>query len=128
MGGRERPRVVRPSERSRPTEGQTPGLTREQALSTDTVWTGILTTAPGDMSAWHHHGEHDTYAYVLSGRKKIEYGPDGSEVLEAGPGDFIYLPRRLVHREGNPSAEPSELIVFRVGSGVPVVNVGGPDS
>jgi uncharacterized RmlC-like cupin family protein len=127
MGEEQKPSVVRPSERSRRPQGQTPGLSREEAFATDFLWAGVLTTTPGEMSSWHHHGDHETYAYVLSGRKRIEYGPGGNEVLEARPGDFIHLPTRLVHREGNPDAEPSELIVFRVGSGSPVVNVDGPE-
>jgi uncharacterized RmlC-like cupin family protein len=120
------PVIVRDEQRLRQTDQQTPGVLREQAFSTDDVWIGLVTTEPGDMSAWHHHGDHDTYAYVVSGRKLIEYGPGGTRSLSAEPGDFIHLPKGLIHREGNPSTEVSRSIASRLGSGPPTINVDGP--
>ena len=126
MEERIQPRIVRDEERLRQIDLQTAGLLREQVFSTDGVWVGVVTTVPGDMSAWHHHGDHDTYAYLVSGSKRIEYGPGGAESLTARPGDFIHLPRGLVHREGNPSDEVSRSIAMRLGSGPPTINVEGP--
>lgn len=80
------------------------------------------------MSGWHHHDAWDTYAYVVSGKLRLEFGPNGSKAAEAGPGDFLHVPAHIVHREGNPSAQVADVIVFRVGSGEIVVNVGGPES
>jgi uncharacterized RmlC-like cupin family protein len=120
------PSIVRDEERLRLIGLQTPGVVREQAFSTDDVWIGVVTTEPGDISAWHHHGDHDTYAYVVSGSKQIEYGPGGDESVTARPGDFIHLPRSLVHREGNPSPEVSRSIAIRMGSGPPTTDVEGP--
>ena len=120
------PRVLRAQHRLRRAALQTAGVHREQAFSTDEVWVGIVTTEPGEMSAWHHHGDHDTYAYVVSGLKRIEYGPGGARSLIAGPDDFIHLPKGLMHREGNPSGERSRSIAFRLGSGAATINVEGP--
>jgi uncharacterized RmlC-like cupin family protein len=120
------PKVVRAQQRLRQAALQTDGVFREQAFSTDDAWVGIVTTEPGEMSAWHHHGDHDTYAYVVSGLKKIEYGLGGTQSLIAGPDDFIHLPQGLIHREGNPSGEVSSSIAFRRGSGPPTINVKGP--
>jgi uncharacterized RmlC-like cupin family protein len=120
------PSVVRDAQRLRHTDEQTHGVVREQAFSTDDAWVGVVTTEPGDMSAWHHHGDHDTYAYVVSGSKRVEYGPGGGQSLKAGPGDFIHLPKGLIHREGNPSTEVSRSIAFRQGTGPPTINVEGP--
>ena len=120
------PRVVPAQHRLRRAALQTDGVLREQAFSTEDVWVGIVTTEPGELSAWHHHGDHDTYAYVVSGLKQIEYGPGGTRSLIAGPDDFIHLPRGLIHREGNPSGEVSSSIAFRLGSGPPTINVQGP--
>jgi uncharacterized RmlC-like cupin family protein len=64
------------------------------------------------MTAWHYHGDHDTYAHVVSGLKRIEYGPGGTRSLIAGPDDFIHLRKGLIHREGNPSGELSRSIAF----------------
>jgi uncharacterized RmlC-like cupin family protein len=126
MDEQRQPVIVQDEQRLRQTDQQTPGVLREQALSTDDVWIGVVTTEPGSMSTWHHHGDHDTYAYVVSGAKRIEYGPGGSLSVTAGPGDFIHLPKGLTHREGNPSPEVSRSIAFRLGSGPPTINVEGP--
>jgi uncharacterized RmlC-like cupin family protein len=120
------PNVVRAQQRLQQAALQTAGVHREQAFSTADVWVGIVTTEPGEMSAWHHHGEHDTFAYVVSGLKRIEYGPGGTQSLIAGPDDFIHLPKGLIHREGNPSGELSRSIALRVGTGLPTINVEGP--
>ena len=119
--------TIMPSQlRERHAAVQTAGVLREQAFSTDDAWVGVVTTEPGEMSGWHHHGDHETYAYVVSGLKRIEYGPGGTRVLIAGPDDFIHLPKGLIHREGNPSEEVSRSIAFRLGSGPATINVEGP--
>jgi uncharacterized RmlC-like cupin family protein len=48
-------------------------------------------------------------------------------VVEAGPGDFIRVPKGVVHREGNPSAQPADIIVVRAGRGESTYNVAGPE-
>ena len=106
----------------------TPGMVREQAVSTDGMWAGFVRTAAGETSAWHHHGEYESSIYVVTGRLRMESGPGGTEVIEAGAGDFCYVPPRAIHREVNPGGEESHLIVVRAGSGPAVVNVDGPAS
>ena len=118
--------LVRPGDR-RPTP-PTPGMVREAAFPDEGRWTGFVRTDPGMVSGWHHHDGWDTYAYVVTGRLRLEFGPDGAESVEAGPGDFLRVPGGMVHREGNPSGEVADVIVFRVGSGDVVVNVAGPDT
>jgi uncharacterized RmlC-like cupin family protein len=115
---------VRPAER---TEGEpTRGMTREKAVATGTMWAGFVKTDPGMVSGWHHHGEHETSIYVVAGTLRMEYGPGGDEVLEAAPGDFVYVPAGAIHREGNPTDDESTLVVVRAGTGDPVTNVDGP--
>ena len=117
-------RCVRPEER---TPGQpTAGMHREQAVATDRMWAGHVTTDAGAVSGWHHHGEYETSIYVVSGRLRMEFGRGGEEVVDAVPGDFLYVAPGAVHREGNPSAEPSALVVVRSGTGEAVINVDGP--
>jgi uncharacterized RmlC-like cupin family protein len=101
-------------------------MVREEAIAIDGLWAGIARTEPGMVSGWHHHGDYETSIYVLSGRLRMESGPGGSEVIEAGPGDFLHVPAGAVHREGNPSEEESQLIAFRAGHGQAVFNVAGP--
>lgn len=104
----------------------TPGMSRRMAAHGDGMWTGTVDTEPGAVSGWHHHGEHETTLYVVSGRMRLESGPGGAEVVEAGPGDFLRVPAGAVHRESNPSGEPSRAVIVRCGSGAPTVNVDGP--
>jgi len=118
-------RKIRPEERS--TGQPTPGMTREEAIATPVMWSGSARTAPGMVSGWHHHGAFETSIYVLSGAARMEFGPGGREILEAGPGDFLYVPRGAIHRESNPSGVEAEIIVTRSGTGEPVVNVDGPE-
>jgi uncharacterized RmlC-like cupin family protein len=109
------------------TEGApTPGMTREEAIATDRMWAGLARTDAGMVSGWHHHGDHESTIYVLSGALRMEFGSGGDEVLDAGPGDFVYVAAGAVHRESNPTGEVSDLIVVRSGTGEPVVNVDGP--
>ncbi|HEU0130241.1 MAG TPA: cupin domain-containing protein [Mycobacteriales bacterium] len=101
----------------------TPGLTRERAFATEGMWAGFATTEPHTTTAWHHHGEHETVIYVVSGALRIECGPGGAHAVEAGPGDFVRVPQGAIHREINPADVGNDLVVIRVGHGVPTVNV-----
>src|SRR5436309_11868737 len=120
----ERVLLVRAGER-RPGHS-TPGMTREEAFTTDAIWAGTVKTEPGMVSGWHHHGDHETAIYVTSGSFVMESGRNGSERVEAVPGDFLYVPRFAVHRESNPSSEQCDAVVVRAGTGEVVVNVDGP--
>jgi uncharacterized RmlC-like cupin family protein len=80
------------------------------------------------VSGWHHHDEYETTIYVLRGALRMEFGPDGLNTVEAGPGDFLYVPKGVVHRESNPSAELADIVVVRAGRGESTINVDGPAS
>jgi uncharacterized RmlC-like cupin family protein len=117
-------RLIKPEERR---EGQaTPGMRREEAIATDRMWAGLVVTAPGMVSGWHHHGDYETVICVLTGAFRMEFGPGGGEVLEAGPRDFLFVEPGAIHRESNPSAEDGTAVIVRSGSGEPVFNVDGP--
>jgi uncharacterized RmlC-like cupin family protein len=105
----------------------TSGMVREEAIATEGLWAGLVRTDAGMTSGWHHHGDYETAIYVLSGLLRMESGIGGKDIAEAGPGDFLLVPRETVHRESNPSDEESRLIVVLSGSGEPVFNVEGPD-
>ncbi len=118
-------RRIAPEER---TEGMgTPGMVREEAVSTDRMWAGLVRTAAGMVSGWHHHGDYESTIYVLSGALRMEFGRNGGEVLDAVPGDFLYVAPGAIHREGNPTEGESHIVVVRSGSGKPVVNTDGPE-
>lgn len=103
-------------------------MIREQAIETGQLWAGLVRTAPGMISAWHHHGLYETAIYVQSGTLRMEFGPAGGEVLEGHPGDFMYVAPGAIHRESNPTEQESHIIVVRSGSGASVTNVDGPET
>ena len=116
--------LIRPEDR---VEGdQTPGMVREQAVMTGDMWAGLVRTEPHMVSGWHHHGDHETSIYVISGALRMESGPEGESIVEAAPGDFLYVPKGAVHREANPGDEESQIVVVRVGHGPTVINVKTP--
>jgi uncharacterized RmlC-like cupin family protein len=116
---------VSPAER---TEGApTAGIVREQAVATDRMWAGFARTDAGMTSGWHHHGDNDSVIFVIGGALRMESGPGGGEVIDAGPGDVVFVPRRAIHRESNPAETESQLIVVRAGEGEPVFNVDRPE-
>lgn len=123
MGGAVR--RITPEERT--AGAGTPGIIREEAVATDGMWAGLAKTAAGMVSGWHHHGDHESVIYVLSGALRMEFGPDGCETLDGGPGDFLYVARAATHRESNPTEQESHVVVVRSGSGEPVFNVEGPE-
>jgi mannose-6-phosphate isomerase-like protein (cupin superfamily) len=87
---------------------------------------GRSRTQGGTWSGWHVHPGYDTYVFQTEGHLRLEFGAGGTESVEGGPGDFVLIPKGVVHREGNPGTEPNEAIVFRVGEGEVLVNVEGP--
>jgi uncharacterized RmlC-like cupin family protein len=101
-------------------------MTREQAIAVDGLWAGLVRTEAHMITGWHHHADYDTSIYVVDSSLRMESGPGGANVVEAGPGDFLYVPKGAIHREGNPSGEESHVVVVRTGDGPTVVNVEGP--
>lgn len=104
----------------------TPACKRERVLETNDVLL-VRTEIDGDgTSDWHEHGEREAYGVVLEGRTRIEYGPDGSEAVEAAAGEFFHVPAGVVHRNVNPGNADLVLAVGVVGSSNPWITVGGP--
>ena len=100
------------------TTTQTPGMERRPGIDSTTagsskVLLGHVTCTPNTMGPPHHHGEAETAAYVLKGRLRVYFGDEFKEYIEAGPGDFIYVPAHLPHIEGNPYNDPAEAVLSR---------------
>jgi uncharacterized RmlC-like cupin family protein len=105
----------------------TPGMRRQVAFTGERLWAGLVHTDAGATSGWHHHGEHETSLYVVDGTMRLEFGPGGTDVVEAGVGEFLRVPPHTVHRESNPGDARSTAVIGRAGEGPPTVNVDGPD-
>lgn len=102
-------------------------MDRRLLLDDGDRWIGWLRTDAGLAGGWHHHGDRDSYIYLLRGTMTIEYGPGGRDQVVARAGDFVFNPREVVHREVTGPDEVAEAFVVRVGTGPQVVNVDGPD-
>ena len=120
-------RVVRAGEMRIPA-ATTPGMDRREAFTEEGAWAGTVRTEPGVMTGWHLHAGYDTYIHVNRGDAHVEYGPGGTLGIDAGPGDFILIPRGLIHREGTAAGSTGvEAVIVRVGHGEVVTNVEGPE-
>ncbi len=105
----------------------TPGILRGKAFESENVVFSQTRVEGRAVSAWHHHGARDLYAFVVTGRLTLEYGPNGGEAAVVGQGDFVHVSPGVVHRDVNPDAKQELVIVnILVGNGNAVVNVDGP--
>ena len=104
----------------------TPGMDRARAFELDKLWAGQVVTEPGAVSGWHHHDINESSLYIVRGVMRFEFeGHDG--YLDAEAGDFVHVPAHTVHRESNPTDQPSLAVIARAGGGIPTVNVEAPE-
>jgi uncharacterized RmlC-like cupin family protein len=69
---------------------------------------------PNAHSDLHSHTNCETAVYILRGRGYAYAGEDMGEYIEAGPGDFVYIPANLAQVVGCPAGgEPLEYVVAR---------------
>jgi uncharacterized RmlC-like cupin family protein len=112
---------------------QSSGMRRSAAISGALVgagklWMGRTVMVPGGQSADHHHGESETGIYVVSGTPAFAFrDPESGEIvrLQTQPGDFVWVPPHVPHREENPSATEAVLVVARSTQEAIVVNLPG---
>ncbi|MGH3305018.1 MAG: cupin domain-containing protein [Streptosporangiaceae bacterium] len=79
------------------------------------LWMGRTELPPAVTSGNHHHGASETGIYVVSGRPVFAFrDPASGEIsqLEAGPGDYVWVPPWVPHREENPSPDQAAVIVI----------------
>jgi quercetin dioxygenase-like cupin family protein len=107
----------------------TQGIIRKKAFESENAIVSQSQVAPGVVSGWHHHGTHNLYGYIVSGRLQLEYVLEGRETADLNPGDFFHVPPGLTHRDINPNKEQGLLVInILVGTGPAVVNVDSPTS
>jgi uncharacterized RmlC-like cupin family protein len=101
-----------------PDTGQTPGMRRVEAISglsvgSKALWMGQTHVAPATRSANHHHGKSETGIYIASGHPEFVFG-DGEDErrLQTHPGDYIYVPPWVPHREENPDPESEAIVIL----------------
>ncbi len=104
-------------------ENPTAGMNRAHAITANGLTSGRVSSTPGMVSGWHHHGTHETSIYVVTGTLHMEF--EGG-AFDAHAGDFIHVPAGAVHRESNPGSEPNLAVFSRAGRGALTVNVEKP--
>jgi uncharacterized RmlC-like cupin family protein len=112
---------------------QSSGMQRSAAISGALVgagelWMGRTVMPSGGQSADHHHGESETGIYVVSGTPAFVFRDPGSgEIvrLRTQPGDFVWVPPHVPHREENPGGTDAVLVVARSTQEAIVVNLPG---
>lgn len=109
--------------------GQTAGMIRREAISGKTVgsakvWMGQTHVGPHTNSGDHHHGEAETAIYVVSGRPSFVFAEGADEVrIDTEPGDYIFVPPYVPHREENPTDEEAVVVIARSSQDGIVVNL-----
>lgn len=101
---------------------QTPGMRRREAVSgkavgSSALWMGQTHVPAQTRSANHHHGPSETAIYVVSGCPVFVFldleGPEPVETrIEARPGDYVFVPPFVPHREENPDPEEEAVVVI----------------
>jgi len=99
---------------------QTGGMQRSAAISGELVgaqalWMGRTVIAPGTSSGDHHHGASETGIYVVSGNPVFVFREPSSGSLirlETQPGDYVWVPPHVPHREENPSPDTEAVVVI----------------
>lgn len=119
------PELVRRADR-RAATGLPAGSRGEEAFADPHAWVGFIDLPPGATSGWHHHGEWDSYACVLRGVLRWEFGATGEEALEVRAGDVGRMPAHVVHRDVSAGDEDLSMILFRSGEGPLTFDVNGP--
>ena len=126
-------RLIRSGDLSSAT-AQTSGMIRTAAISGDrtgaqALWMGRTELPPGVTSGDHHHGASETGIYVVTGTPVFVFrDPASGELvrLQTQPGDYVWVPPHVPHREENPSAtETAVVVIARSTQEAIVVNVDG---
>jgi uncharacterized RmlC-like cupin family protein len=96
---------------------QTPGMRRYEGISgrmtgSRKLWMGTTYVQPAMVSADHHHGKAETGIYVVSGHPVFVFLEGAEERrVETAPGDYVYVPPYVPHREENPSPDEDAVVV-----------------
>ncbi|WP_018503980.1 cupin domain-containing protein [Parafrankia discariae] len=112
-----------------------------RTVGSSKLWMGQTHVAPATASANHHHGRSETAIYVVSGHPEFVFPADelaaddadgasggsdpgggngGSDPgappreirVRTSPGDYIFVPPWVPHREENPDPEHEALVVI----------------
>ena len=99
---------------------QTQGMLRLAAITgkstgSKSIWMGETSVSPQTVSGNHHHGHSETAIFVRSGNPVFVFHDGAEEVrVVTEPGDYVFVPPYVPHREENPDpVNPAVIVVAR---------------
>ncbi|MDT5102658.1 MAG: hypothetical protein QOI25_171 [Mycobacterium sp.] len=111
---------------------QTAGMQRFAAISgssvgSEKIWMGETSVSPATVSDNHHHGDSETAIFVRSGNPEFVFHDGVEEVrIATAPGDYVFVPPFVPHREENPDrTHPAVIVIARSTQEAVVVNLPG---
>jgi uncharacterized RmlC-like cupin family protein len=83
--------------------------------------------SPETVSNNHHHGDSETAIYVREGNPEFVFHDGHGEVrIATTPGDYVFVPPYVPHREENPDQDhPAVIVIARSTQEAIVVNLPG---
>lgn len=110
--------------------GQTDGMARLAAITgssvgSEKIWMGETHVSASTVSGNHHHGDSETAIFVRSGHPVFVFHDGCKEVRVAtAPGDYVFVPPYVPHREENPDPDdPAVIVIARSTQEAIVVNL-----
>jgi uncharacterized RmlC-like cupin family protein len=95
------------------------------SVGSEQIWMGETHVAPATASDNHHHGESETAIFVRSGNPEFVFHDGVGEVrIATAPGDYIFVPPYVPHREENPDPNtPAVIVIARSTQEAIVINL-----
>ena len=91
------------------------GLTG-QTVGSEKICMTVATLPPGAKAKAHLHERIETAVYVLEGRAAMVFGRRLEHRVEAGAGDYCYVPADMPHVVFNPFDAPCRAVVAHTAS------------
>lgn len=100
-----------------------------QLVGAEKIWMGQTRVGGEARSGDHHHGEAETAIYVVAGHPVFVFLEEGEERrIETSPGDYVFVPPWVPHREENPFPEEAVVVIARSTQEAIVVNLPSLDA
>jgi uncharacterized RmlC-like cupin family protein len=95
------------------------------SVGSEEIWMGETHVSPATASDSHHHGESETAIFVRSGNPEFVFHDGIHEVrIATAPGDYIFVPPYVPHREENPDPKsPAVIVIARSTQEAIVINI-----